>query len=101
MPETGDDADLAQALAALLQAHLGLDPLAGVVWLALRDVGDSPRGLTTAQLSRRLEVEHALVRRAAAELEALGWIDSRPAGGASPALRLTMVEVPGDGSGDA
>ncbi len=81
---------------SLLEAHPSLDPLAGMVWIALRDWGTTARGLTTAQLSRRLEVEHALIRRAAADLEALGWIDSQPAGGASPALRLTRVAVTDD-----
>jgi len=81
--------ELQRALAALQQAHPELDALAALVLLALRE-SDSPdeKGMTTASLSRHLGIEHALIRRAAAELEALGWIVTEPVGGASPALRL-------------
>lgn len=81
--------ELPRALVALRQAHPELDPLAGLIVLALREFGwMGDEGTTTALLSRRLGIEHALIRRACAELEAADWIATQPVGGASPALRV-------------
>lgn len=98
MAESDDHTDLQRQLEALQTAHPELDPLAALVLLAMRESvsvfgDDSPRGLTTALLSRRLGIEHALIRRAAADLEALGWIRAEATGGASPALRLHLIET--------
>ncbi|WP_162619590.1 MarR family transcriptional regulator [Salinicola peritrichatus] len=87
MPDSGGPDGLQRQFEALQAAHPELEPLAVLVLLAVRQ-SDSPNGVTTARLSRRLGIEHALIRRAAAELEALGWIVTEPVGGASPALRL-------------
>ena len=44
--------------------------------------------INTALLAQQLGFEHAMVYRAATELETRGYISSTPVGGASPALRL-------------
>ncbi|KFF48045.1 hypothetical protein GY26_16625 [Gammaproteobacteria bacterium MFB021] len=93
MPERGsselDVVGLERRFTALQAAHPELDPLALVLLAALRDVNDPP--LSSARLSRHLGIEHALVRRAAAELEAAGWIATQARGGASPALGLRLL----------
>ncbi|GHB32426.1 MarR family transcriptional regulator [Salinicola rhizosphaerae] len=92
--ESADQRELQRQLEALQARHPELDPLAALVLLAVRHADASyeenaeRNGVTTAALSRRLGVEHALVRRAATELEALNLIATAPNGGASPALRL-------------
>ncbi|WP_110707965.1 helix-turn-helix domain-containing protein [Salinicola sp. CR57] len=92
MPEPLDPKALQRRLATLQSEHPELDPLAALVLLAIRHsgaAGDS--GVSTALVSRRLGLEHALVRRAAAELESDGWVTATPVGGASPALRLILA----------
>ncbi|MDH4574505.1 hypothetical protein [Salinicola acroporae] len=92
MPEPLDPEALQRRLATLQAEHPELDPLAALVLLAIRHssvAGDS--GVSTALVSRRLGLEHALVRRAAAELESDGWVTATPVGGASPALRLILA----------
>lgn len=64
-----------------------MDALTSVVLLAVRQ-GAGIGELSSATIARRLTLEHALVRRACAELNARGFIDARPAGGASPALKV-------------
>ncbi|WP_251977629.1 MarR family transcriptional regulator [Salinicola avicenniae] len=95
MPDRDDteSEDLQRQLAALQASHPDLEPLAALVLLAVRQFGEGrdARGVTTSLLSRKLGIEHALVRRAAADLEAAGFVAAVPAGGASPALRLTLV----------
>ncbi|WFF40707.1 hypothetical protein EVC62_03880 [Salinicola endophyticus] len=116
MPERGqpelDVAALERRFTALQAAHPELDPLAVLLLALLRGAGPGKRaelaspdsahsaqprselsraGLSSAQLSRHLGIEHALVRRAAAELEAAGWIDTQARGGASPALWLRLI----------
>ncbi|MFG6667745.1 MarR family transcriptional regulator [Halomonas sp. HNIBRBA4712] len=86
MPDT---ATLERALAELQKAHPALDGLSALVLLALDEQNEA--GLSSARLARRLGIEHALVRRALAELEALGWVALSPAGGASPALRVRRL----------
>lgn len=99
MPELPDPVDLQRQWQALQVEQPQLDPLAALVLVALRALdaqgggGEEKTGTTTALLSRRLGIEHALIRRAAAELESGGWILTRPAGGASPALRLILAPV--------
>jgi hypothetical protein len=99
LPELPDPADLQRQWQALQVEHPQLDPLAALVLVALRaldaqgDGGEEKTGATSALLSRRLGIEHALIRRAAAELESGGWILTRPAGGASSALRLILAPV--------
>jgi len=92
LPDHLDSAALHRRLEALQVAHPKLDPLAALVLLAIRQ-SEAPgeRGLTTAVMSRHLGIEHALIRRAAAELEAEGWVSAPPVGGASPALRLILT----------
>lgn len=94
MPELSDPVDLQRQWQALQVEHPQLDPLAALVLVALRR-SDASResGVSSALLSRRLGIEHALIRRAATELESGGWILTRPAGGASPALRLILLPV--------
>jgi len=91
LPDLPASSDLQRRWEALQIEHPELDPLAALVLLALRE-SDLPRGrgVSTALLSRRLGFEHALIRRAAAELEAHGWVLIEPAGGTSPALRLIL-----------
>lgn len=95
MPDRPPESALERALDALMAAHPELEPLAALVLLALRERGREveTEGMTTSQLSRRLDIEHALIRRAAAELEAGGWVTSHPVGGASPSLRLFLVDA--------
>ncbi|WP_353981009.1 MarR family transcriptional regulator [Salinicola endophyticus] len=93
MPERGpselDPAALARRFTALQAAHPELDPLAALLLAALHDVAEP--SLSSARLSRHLGIEHALVRRAAAELEAAGWIATQARVGASPALGLRLL----------
>ena len=91
MPDPLDPETLQRRLVALQAEPPELDPLAVLVLLAVRQ-SDAAResGVSTALMSRRLGIEHALIRRAAAELEAGGWVTATPAGGASPALRLIL-----------
>lgn len=85
---------LERALENLQRAHPSLDALQALVLLALD--GQGKDGLSSALLSRRLGVEHALIRRAMAQLETLGWVHLAVAGGASPALRVTLARpLPG------
>ncbi|MCB8889293.1 MarR family transcriptional regulator [Vreelandella malpeensis] len=91
MPDT---ATLERALKNLQRAHPSLDALQALVLLALDDQGKD--GLSSALLSRRLGIEHALIRRALAELEVQGWVHLTAGGGASPALRVTLARsLPG------
>lgn len=91
MPDPLDPEALQRRLVALQTEHSELDPLAALVLLAVHQP-DAARdsGVSTALVSRRLGIEHALIRRAAAELEAGGWVTATPVGGASPALRLIL-----------
>ena len=84
--------ELQRALKALQDAHPELDTLAALVLLALRELPPAEKGMTSARLARRLDIEHALIRRACAELEDAGWISTQPAGGASPALRVALIK---------
>ncbi|MCP1314187.1 MarR family transcriptional regulator [Halomonas sp. 707D7] len=85
---------LERALENLQRAHPSLDALQALVLLALD--GQGKDGLSSARLSRRFGVEHALIRRACTELEAQGWVHLAVAGGASPALRVTLARpLPG------
>lgn len=96
-----DPSHLQRKLQALQYEHAELDPLAALVLVAVREFewpegespnkGQKPQGITTALLSRKLDIEHALIRRAAAELEAGNWISTEPASAASPALRLRLL----------
>ncbi len=71
-----------------MTAHPELDMLTALVLVMVREAEPSEGGISTALLARRLGVEHALVRRAAAELDTGGWVTTMPVDGASPALRL-------------
>ncbi|WP_447530243.1 MarR family transcriptional regulator [Vreelandella sp. TE19] len=84
-----DDQDLNSALKALQRAHPKLDTLSALVLVALDRVAGEA-ALSTAQLARRLEIEHALIRRACAELETEGWVVIDPAAGPGPALRVRL-----------
>ncbi len=86
--------ELQRALAALQDAHPELDTLAALVLLALRESPPAEKGISSAQLTRHLDIEHALIRRACAALEDAGWVNTQPAGGASPALRIALSETP-------
>ncbi|MGQ7243304.1 MarR family transcriptional regulator [Salinicola sp. V024] len=92
MPELPELIELQRQWEALQLEHPQLDPVAALVLVALRQ-SDAPSatGVSSAVLSRHLGLEHALIRRAAAELEAGGWVTARPSGGASPALRLILT----------
>lgn len=83
---------LQRALAALQDAHPELDTLAALVLLALRESPPAEKGISSALLARHLNIEHALIRRACAELEDAGWVSTQPAGGASPALRVALIK---------
>lgn len=83
--------ELQRALAALQDAHPELDTLAALVLLALRESPPAEKGISSALLARHLNIEHALIRRACAELEDAGWVSTQPAGGASPALRVSLL----------
>ncbi|WP_322528736.1 hypothetical protein R5R73_02980 [Salinicola sp. LHM] len=94
MPELPDLVDLQRQWQTLQVEHPQLEPLAALVLVALRRSDASTEsGVSSALLSRRLGIEHALIRRAATELESGGWILTRSAGGASPALRLILLPV--------
>ncbi|WNL42531.1 helix-turn-helix domain-containing protein [Halomonas sp. PAMB 3264] len=80
---------LERALENLQRAYPALDALQALVLLALDEQGKL--GISSARLSRRLEIEHALIRRALAELEAQGWVRLTSSGGPSPALRIELV----------
>ncbi|WNL39188.1 MarR family transcriptional regulator [Halomonas sp. PAMB 3232] len=80
---------LERALENLQRAYPALDALQALVLLALDEQGKP--GISSARLSRRLEIEHALIRRACAELDAQGWVRLTAAGGATPALRVELV----------
>ena len=90
MIEDNDTHRLQQALAALQAACPELEPSAVIVLLATREYRATGRdkGINTALLAQQLGFEHAMVYRAATELETRGYISSTPVGGASPALRL-------------
>ncbi|WP_144076844.1 hypothetical protein [Salinicola socius] len=92
MPDRPALTDLQRHWEALQIEHPQLDPVAALVLLALRQ-SDAPGdgSVSTALMSRRLGLEHALIRRAAAELETGGWVSAQPVGGASPALRLILT----------
>ncbi|RJS91930.1 helix-turn-helix domain-containing protein [Salinisphaera sp. Q1T1-3] len=92
-PEDGIDS-LERDLEALQAAHPDLEPLAGIVLLAVCAQYDPGRGkgVNTALLAQRLDIEHALIRRAVTDLETRGWITAESAGGASPALRLVPTD---------
>lgn len=99
MPDLSDQTEhqeeLQRALIALQDAHPELDTLAALVLLALNgSPAATSKGLSSALLSRRLSIEHALIRRACAELEETGWVETQPAGGASSALRVVLVIKP-------
>ncbi|MGP8289327.1 MarR family transcriptional regulator [Vreelandella zhanjiangensis] len=83
---------LQRALAALQDAHPELDTLAALVLLALRESPPAEKGISSALLARHLNIEHALIRRACAELEDAGWVSTQPASGASPALRVALIK---------
>lgn len=72
----------------MMAAHPELEPLAVLVLVLVNSVEPKDEGVSTAQLARRLGIEHALIRRAAAELDTREWVTTAPVGGASPALRL-------------
>lgn len=97
--ESVDQRELQRQLDVLQADYPQLDTLAALVLLAVRhadayqDENAERTGVTTAALSRRLGVEHALVRRAATELEAMELIATAPNGGASPALRLRSRDI--------
>lgn len=86
--------DLQRALSALQIAHPELDTLVALVLLALRELPSTEKGVSSALLARRLDVEHALIRRACTTLEDAGWVSTQPAGGASPALRVALIKPP-------
>ncbi|WP_252108205.1 MULTISPECIES: MarR family transcriptional regulator [unclassified Halomonas] len=80
---------LERALESLQRTYPALDALQALVLLALDEQGEG--GISSARLSRRLEIEHALIRRACAELEAQGWVRLTAAGKATPALRIERL----------
>jgi DNA-binding MarR family transcriptional regulator len=92
LPELPDAIELQRQWEALQDEYPELEPVAALVLVALRQ-SDAPgdSGVSSALLARHLGLEHALIRRAAAELETDGWVAARPAGGASPALRLILT----------
>lgn len=83
---------LRRALTALQEAHPELDTLAALVLLALGELSPVEKGTSSALLARRLDIEHALIRRACAALEDAGWVNTQPAGGASSALRVALIK---------
>jgi len=91
--QSEDVSRLQRALEALQAAAPELSDTCAVVLLATREFHDSGRGkgVNTTLIAQRLDIEHAMVRRAATELETGGYITSIPVGGASPALRLKPV----------
>lgn len=89
-----DQQKLQRALTALQDAHPELDTLAALVLLALREASPAGKGISSALLARRLAIEHALIRRACAALEDVGWVNTQPASGASPALRVALIKPP-------
>ncbi|WP_110656574.1 MarR family transcriptional regulator [Salinicola halimionae] len=92
MPELPDAIELQRQWEALQDEHPELEPVAALVLLALKESGPAREaGISTALISRRLGLEHALIRRAAADLETGGWVSARPAGASSPALRLILT----------
>ena len=89
-----DSTRLQHALDALRASAPELDDTARIVLFAVREFGAdsaSAKGVNTVRLAKQLDIEHALIRRAATELEANGYILSTSVGGASPALRLSPV----------
>ncbi|PRY64965.1 MarR family protein [Vreelandella songnenensis] len=99
MPDTPADRHLQRALNALQADHPELDPLAALVLLALASSPSSEKGVSSALLARRLDIEHALILRACTTLEEAGWVSTQPAGGASPALRVCLIASAGDQPG--
>ncbi|RUR35519.1 MarR family transcriptional regulator [Vreelandella populi] len=93
-PDTVNPHDLQRVLAELQDAHPELDTLAALVLLALCELPPNEKGISSALLARRLDIEHALIRRACAELEEADWVSTQPAGGASPALRVALIKPP-------
>ncbi len=91
MPDTPADQHLQRALNALQADHPELDPLAALVLLALASSPSSEKGVSSALLARRLEIEHALIRRACATLEDAGFLHIQPANGPSPVLRVHLA----------
>lgn len=94
LPEqmTGQE-DLLRKIAALQDVHPELDTLAALVLLALcESPAATSKGASSALLSRRLAIEHALIRRACATLEDAGWIETQPSQGVSPALRVQLIK---------
>lgn len=92
MPEPTEGQHLQRALTALQAAYPELDTLAALVLLALNASPPSEKGVSSALLARRLDIEHALIRRACTTLEEAGWVHSQPAGGASSALRVVLIK---------
>lgn len=96
MPDPSDQTvsqeNLQRALTALQVAHPELDTLAALVLLALGELSPVEKGTSSALLARRLDIEHALIRRACAALEDAGWVNTQPAGSSSPALRVALIK---------
>ncbi|QEL10143.1 hypothetical protein FY550_02675 [Kushneria phosphatilytica] len=89
------DEDAFEALVGrILDARPSLQPLDAVLLAAVIEaenetMSDTRRSsVDTGRLSRRFDIEHALVRRSAAVLEAQGWLSTTPRSGRSPALVL-------------
>ena len=97
VPAAPDNARLQHALDALNALRVSapeLDDTARIVLLAVREASADTRsiqGINTVRLSKQLDMEHALIRRAATELENAGYICITSVGKASPALRLSAV----------
>ncbi|ODC04548.1 hypothetical protein BFW38_14435 [Terasakiispira papahanaumokuakeensis] len=84
---------LAQAQ-ALMNQRPELTPLEALLLAVLMDRSAINERQDTGRISRQLDVEHALVRRAAASLEAKGWLTSTSKSGKSPGLKLMLKDSP-------
>lgn len=85
-----DQAAILTQTQALIHQRPELAPLEALVLAVLMD--RSP--IDTGRIARQFELEHALIRRAAASLEAKGWLTSAIKSGKSPGLKLTLQTPP-------
>ena len=80
-------------LERLMQHHPELDGLEALLLASLEEGAQAGQTrLDSGRLSRRFDVAHALVRRAAASLEAHGLIEMTDRRGAGPGVWLALTD---------